>query len=154
MPTTTTGGFDGQGHAFAIVASRFNSFIVERLVAGALDAFIRHGVDADAISIYWVPGAFEIPLVCQRVAAKGEFDAILALACVLRGETPHFDYVAGELTKGVSAVSLTTDTPILYGAITAETLDQAVHRAGAKSGNKGFEAAVAAIELVNLLEQI
>ena len=154
MATVIQGNFDGQGHAFAIVASRFNSFIVDRLVEGAVDAFVRHGVDPNAVTIFWAPGAFELPLVCQRVAAKGGFDAIVALGCVIRGETDHYELVAAETAKGIAAVAQRADAPIVFGVLTCDSLDQAINRAGAKAGNQGFNAAVSAIELVNLLDQI
>lgn len=136
----------------ALVASRFNSFVVDRLVEGALDAVVRTGGDPDAIRVYKVPGAFEIPLVAKRLAASGEFDAVVCLGAVIRGATPHFDYVASEVAKGIAQASLETGIPIGFGVLTTDTLEQAVERAGSKAGNKGWEAAMAAVETVNLLK--
>ncbi len=142
------------GKRFAIVASRFNEFITSKLLTGAIDALKRHGCDDDNITCVHVPGAFELPLVAKRLAESGGFDAIICVGCVIRGQTPHFEYVAGEAAKGVAQVGLTTGVPATFGVITADTLEQAVERAGAKSGNKGAEAAMSAIELANLLAQL
>lgn len=142
-----------KGARFAIVASRFNHFIVDHLVGGALDALSRHGADANAVTLVRVPGAWEIPHAVQRLAnatAKKKFDAIIALAAVIRGSTPHFDYVAGEVSKGVAQVSLAASIPIAFGVLTTDTIEQAVERAGTKAGNKGWDAAVSAIEMVSL----
>ena len=139
---------------FCIVASRFNSFIVEQLLAGALDALQRHGAEADNIHVVKVPGAFELPLAVRRVAATGRYDAIIAVGAVIRGSTPHFDYVAGECVKGLSQVSAQLDIPVAFGVLTVDTLEQAIERAGTKAGNKGAEAALSAIEMVNLLHAL
>lgn len=151
MPTIIEGKLTSDGLRFALVASRFNSFIVDRLVEGAVDAIVRTGGDGDAIRIYKVPGAFEIPLVAKQLAASGAFDAVVCLGAVIRGSTPHFDYVAAEVSKGVAQVSLETGVPVGFGVLTTDTLEQAVERAGSKAGNKGSEAALAAVETVNLL---
>lgn len=148
------GMFTGQGKRFALVLSRFNEFIVGKLLDGALDALRRHEVAEDDITLAWVPGAFEIPLVAKRLAASGRYDAIICLGTVIRGATPHFDYVASEVAKGVASVSLDTGVPVLFGVLTTESIEQAIERAGTKAGNKGFEAAVAAIEMTNLLGRI
>jgi 6,7-dimethyl-8-ribityllumazine synthase len=135
---------------FALVASRFNAFIVERLVEGALDALRRHGVSDDRITLVRVPGSWEIPLVCSRLAKSGKVDAIVALGCVIRGATAHFDYVAGGAANGVSSVAVQTQVPIAFGVLTTDTIEQAIERAGTKAGNKGFDAALSAIEMVSL----
>ncbi len=152
MPAFIEGKLASQGLRFAFVASRFNSFVVDRLVEGAVDAVVRTGGDPDAIQVYKVPGAFEIPLVAKRLAASGEFDAVVCLGAVIRGATPHFEYVASEVAKGVAQASLDTGIPIGFGVLTTDTLEQAVERAGSKAGNKGWEAAMAALETVNLLK--
>jgi 6,7-dimethyl-8-ribityllumazine synthase len=139
------------GARFAIVASRFNDFIVDRLIAGATDALVRHGVDASRITLVRVPGSWEIPLACSKIAAKGRADAIIALGCVIRGATPHFDHVAGEASKGVASVSLATGVPIAFGVLTTDSIEQAIERAGTKMGNKGWDSALSAIEMVSLL---
>ena len=138
------------GAKFAIVGSRFNAFIVERLIEGAVDALLRHGGDAQNISVVRVPGSWEIPLVCQRLAKSGKLDAIVAVGAVIRGATPHFDHVANEVSKGVAQASLASGVPIAFGVLTTDSIEQAVERAGTKAGNKGFDAAVAAIEMVTL----
>ena len=138
------------GARFAIVASRFNAFIVERLVEGALDGLQRHGVAAGSISIVRVPGSWEVPLVCGRLAKSKKFNAVIALGAVIRGATAHFDYVAGEAAKGVAGASLASGVPVIFGVLTTDTIEQAVERAGTKAGNKGFDAALAAVEMVNL----
>ncbi len=135
---------------FALVATRFNQFIVERLIDGALDALARHGADLDRVTVIRVPGSWEVPGVCARLAASRSFDAIVALAAVIRGGTPHFDYVAAEVAKGVAQVALQSGVPVTFGVLTTDTLEQAVDRAGTKSGNKGFDSAVAAVEMVTL----
>ncbi len=147
------GGFNGKGYKFAIVASRFNDFIVKSLVSGAVDAFKRHDVNEDDIDVYKVPGAFEIPLLCKKLASTGKYDAIIALGAVIRGSTPHFDYVASEVAKGVNKASYDTDTPIIFGVLTTDTIEQAIERAGTKAGNKGAEAAMGALEMVNLINK-
>ena len=154
MSRTLEGKLDGSGLRFAIIVSRFNSFIGERLVEGALDALHRHGTDPAAITTVRVPGAFEIPLVAKRLAATGEYDALICLGAAIRGATPHFDYVASEVSKGIATVSLESGIPIAFGILTTETIEQAIERAGTKAGNKGFDAAVSVIEMVNLLKAI
>lgn len=139
-----------KGATFAIVAGRFNSFITDHLVAGAFDALHRHGVTDAQITIVKTPGAFEIPLACQRLAAKGKVDAVIALGAVIRGSTPHFDHVAGEVSKGCAQVMLATGVPVLFGVLTTDTIEQAIERAGTKAGNKGWDAAMGAIEMVSL----
>ncbi len=143
------------GGRFALVVSRFNDMITGRLMEGAIDTLRRHGVDADArIEVVWVPGAFELPLVAQKLAGSGRFDAVLALACVIRGGTPHFDYVAGEVSKGVAQASWSTGVPVTFGVLTTDSIEQAIERAGTKMGNKGAEAALAALEMVSLLKKL
>ncbi len=139
---------------FALIVGRFNSFVTDSLEAGAIDALQRHGADPADIQVIRVPGAFEMPLAAQKLAAKGGFDAIVALGAVIRGGTPHFEYVAGECTKGLAQVSLQHGLPIAFGVLTVDTIEQAIERAGTKAGNKGAEAALSAIEMVNLLRQI
>ena len=153
-PEKVEGGLVAEGVRIAIVASRWNDFIVSHLIGGALDAFERHGGSRDGVTVYRVPGSLEIPLAAKRVAATRQWDAIVCLGVVIRGETPHFEYVAGEAFKGIAQVSLETGLPVTAGIVTAESLEQAINRAGAKSGNKGFEAVVTAIEMVNLLRSI
>ncbi|MBA2321666.1 MAG: 6,7-dimethyl-8-ribityllumazine synthase [Deltaproteobacteria bacterium] len=145
------GSFVDPGGRFAIVAGRFNDFIVSQLVSGCEDAFRRHGVDTDArLDLVWVPGAFEIPLACQKVAATGEYAAVVALGAVIRGSTPHFDYVAGEVAKGVGAASMSTGVPVIFGVLTVDTLEQAIERAGTKAGNNGWKAGMSALEMASL----
>ena len=139
-----------KGARFAIVASRFNSFIVERLVEGALDALRRHGVETANITVVHVPGAWEIPFACARLANSDKVDAVIALGAVIRGATPHFDHVSNEVSKGVAQVAISSATPVAFGVLTTDTIEQAIERAGTKAGNKGFDAALAAIELVSL----
>ncbi|MCO7225735.1 6,7-dimethyl-8-ribityllumazine synthase [Pleionea sp. CnH1-48] len=139
---------------FAILVARFNSFIVESLLEGAIDTLKRHGVDESQIEIFRVPGAFEMPIAAQRIAAKKDHQAIIALGAVIRGGTPHFDYVAGECTKGLAQVSLNFDVPVSFGVLTVDSIEQAIERAGTKAGNKGGEAAVTALEMVNLFDAI
>ncbi len=153
-PKRVEGSLVAEGLRIAIVASRWNEFIVGRLVEGALDAITRHGGSLDEVSIYRVPGSLEIPLTVKRVAGSGRWDAVICLGAVIRGETPHFDHVAGEAFKGISHASLETGVPITAGIVTADSLDQAINRAGGKSGNKGYEAAVTAIEMANLMRSI
>ncbi|NLH99456.1 MAG: 6,7-dimethyl-8-ribityllumazine synthase [Chthonomonadales bacterium] len=140
-----------EGLRFGIVASRWNSFITERMLSGALDALVRHGAADGDITTARVPGTWEIPLVAQRMASSGKFDAIVCVGCLIRGATPHFDYLAAEVTKGLAHITLETGVPVTYGIITVENLEQAIERAGSKAGNKGAEAATAAIEMANLL---
>ncbi len=137
---------------FAIVVSRFNEFITQKLLEGALDALERHGADMDAITVAWCPGAFESPLVIKKLAETGRYDAVICLGAVIRGATTHFDFVAGQAASGASAVALETGVPVLFGVLTTDTIEQAIERAGTKAGNKGAEAAVAAIEMVNVLK--
>jgi 6,7-dimethyl-8-ribityllumazine synthase len=151
---TIEGALTAQGLRVAIIASRFNDFIGERLVAGALDALIRSGASGDAIDLVRVPGAFEIPLAVREVARSGRYDAVVCVGCVIRGATPHFDYVAGEMAAGIAAVARETGVPIGFGVLTTETVDQAIERAGSKAGNKGFEAAMAAVEMANLVRSL
>ncbi len=139
-----------RGSRFAIVAARFNDFIVDRLVSGAVDGLRRHGVSEDDIVVIRVPGAWELPLVCDRVANKGELSAVIALGAVIRGATPHFDYVAAEAAKGTAAAMMGSKTPVIFGVLTTDTIEQAIERAGTKAGNKGFESALAAVEMVSL----
>jgi 6,7-dimethyl-8-ribityllumazine synthase len=144
----------GKGLKFALVVSRFNEFITGKLLAGAQDALTRHGVAGDDIDLVMVPGAFEIPLVAQRMADSKRYDAVICLGAVIRGSTPHFDYIAAEVTKGIAHIGLEADLPVIYGIITADTLEQAIERSGSKMGNRGFDAAVQAIEMANLLKNI
>ena len=149
-PVTHQGRLHAGGFRFAIVSSRWNDFLTARLVEGALDALERLGADEGAVEHFRVPGSFEIPLMALRLAESEKFDAVICLGTVIRGQTPHFEYVAGEVTKGVAQAAMETGVPVLYGIVTADTLEQAIDRAGVKSGNKGFEAAMAAVELANL----
>ena len=142
------------GARIAIVASRFNEFIVSKLVGGAEDALVRHGVDSDSITLAWVPGAFEIPMVAKRMAASGRYDAVICLGAVIRGATSHYDYVCAEVSKGVAAVGMETGVPTLFGVITTDTIEQAIERAGTKAGNKGYDVACGAIEMINLMKEI
>lgn len=148
------GDFNAGDAKFCILAGRFNSFIVERLVEGAVDALVRHGSSRDNIEIVRVPGAYEMPISAQRIAQTGRYDSIIALGAVIRGATPHFDFVAGECSKGLAQVSLAADLPIIFGVLTTDTIEQAVERAGTKAGNKGAEAAVSAIEMLNLFKKL
>lgn len=150
MTKIMEGNLVGTDLNIGIVASRFNELITSKLISGAKDALIRHGVDENNITLVWVPGAFEIPLAAKKLAEKKEFDAIISLGCVIRGATPHFDYVCNEVAKGVATASLETSVPIAFGVLTTDTIEQAIERAGTKAGNKGFEAAVTAIEMANL----
>lgn len=155
MPTVIEAGLVDQGGRYALLVARFNDFITARLLDGALDTLRRHGADVDRqVTVIWAPGSYELPVVAQKLAESGRFDAIVALACVIRGGTPHFDYVAGEVTKGLAHVSLSTGVPVAFGVLTTESIDQAVERAGTKMGNKGAEAALAALEMVGLLRAI
>lgn len=154
MSALYEGSLLGKGLKFGIVVSRFNEFITNKLLDGAEDALLRHDVSEDDIEIAWVPGAFEIPLVAKKLAQTGKYDAIICLGAVVRGETPHFEYVASEVSKGIARVSQETGIPVTYGIITADTLEQAIERAGTKAGNRGFDAATDAIEMANLLKNI
>jgi len=144
----------GKGLKFGIVVSRFNEFITKKLLEGAQDALRRHGVNKEDVEITWVPGSFEIPLVAKKLAQTKRYDAVICLGAVVRGGTPHFEYIAAEVTKGIAKVGLDTELPVIYGVITADTLEQAIERAGTKMGNRGFEAAVNAIEMANLLRSL
>ena len=144
----------GEGLRFGLVVSRFNEFISKKLLEGAQDALLRHGVKEEDIDIAWTPGSFEIPLVAQKLAQTKKYDAVICLAAVIRGGTPHFQYIAAEVTKGIAKVGLEAGLPVIYGVITADTLEQAVERAGTKAGNKGFDAAVSAIEMANLVKSL
>ena len=146
------GNLVGDGLKFGLVVSRFNEFITGKLLDGAEDALIRHGVKSADIDVVWTPGAFEIPLVAKKMVEKGKYSAVICLGAVVRGGTPHFDYIASEVTKGVAHVGLKTGVPVIYGVITADTLEQAIERAGTKMGNAGFAAAVSAIEMANLMQ--
>ncbi len=148
------GSLIGEGLKFAVVVSRFNEFMTGKLVSGAKDAFVRHGVPEADIDFAWVPGAFEIPLVAKKLAKSGKYNAVVCLGAVIKGSTPHFEYIATEVAKGISAVNLDTGVPVIFGVITAETLEQAIERAGSKMGNKGFDAAVQAIEMANLVKKL
>lgn len=154
MPEVLEGKIGAAGFRFAIVVSRFNDFISSRLVEGAMDALRRHGAADEQISLVRVPGAYEIPLVAKRLAMSGRFDAVICLGAVIRGSTPHFEYVAAEVSKGIATVSLETGVPVTFGVLTTENLEQAIERAGSKSGNKGWDAAMAAMEMVNLFKQL
>lgn len=154
MPKIIEGKLVSSGKRYGIIVSRFNEFISGKLLAGALDALQRHGVQDGEITVAWTPGSFEIPMVARKMALSGDYDAVIALGAVIRGSTPHFDYVAAEVSKGVAHVTLDTQVPVAFGVLTTDTIEQAVERAGTKSGNKGFDAACTAIEMVNLLEQL
>ncbi len=148
------GKLDATGMKVGVAVSRFNSFICDRLVEGAVDALVRHGAAESDIDVVRVPGAFEIPLAAKRMSASGRYDAVICLGAVIRGATPHFEYVSAEVSKGVASVSLDSGVPIAFGVLTTDTIEQAIERAGTKAGNKGFEAAVTAIEMSNLLKKI
>jgi 6,7-dimethyl-8-ribityllumazine synthase len=148
------GTLSAKDSRFALVVSRFNDFIGQKLVEGAIDCIRRHGGSDENIAIYRCPGAFELPMVCKKVAVSGSFDAVIALGVIIRGSTPHFDVIAAEATKGIAQVSLDTMVPVAFGVLTTENLEQAIERAGTKAGNKGFDAAMTAIEMVNLYRQI
>ena len=155
MPVVIEAGLVDQGGRYALLVSRFNDFITSRLLDGALDTLRRHGVDIDArATVIWAPGGYELPLVARRLCDSGRYDAVIALACIIRGGTPHFEYVSSEVAKGLATVSLQTGVPISFGVLTTDSIDQAVERAGTKMGNKGAEAALAAIEMVGLLSAI
>jgi 6,7-dimethyl-8-ribityllumazine synthase len=144
----------GEGLRFAVVISRFNEFISSKLLSGAWDCLTRHGVDAADVDVAWVPGAMEIPLIAKRLAATKKYDAVICLGAVIRGSTPHFDYVAAEVAKGVAAVQLSEGVPVIFGVLTTDSIEQAVERAGTKSGNKGWDAAVSALEMGNLVRRL
>ncbi len=154
MARTIQGKLDATGRRFAIVTSRFNSFISDRLLAGALDGLERHGAKPDDITVIWVPGSFEIPAVAKKAAQSGKHDAIICLGALLRGETPHFDYISATVTKEIGAIGLDAGVPVIYGVLTCNTMEQAIDRAGLKTGNRGFEAALAAIEMIQVMAQL
>lgn len=154
MAVVYEGHLVSKGLKYGIVVGRFNEFITSKLLGGALDALKRHGVEENEIEIAWVPGAFEIPLIAQKLAQSGKYDAVITLGAVIRGSTPHFDYVCSEVAKGVSAISLQTGVPTIFGVLTTDSIEQAVERAGTKAGNKGWEAASTAIEMANLTRAI
>lgn len=143
-----------EGLKFGVVVGRFNEFISSKLLGGALDAFKRHGAGEEDVEIAWVPGAFEIPLIAQKMAESGKYDAVITLGAVIRGSTPHFDYVCNEAAKGVAAIALKTGVPTIFGVLTVDSIEQAIERAGTKAGNKGYEAAASAIEMANLTKQL
>ena len=150
---TIEGKLIAEGLKFGIVAGRFNEFIGSKLLGGALDAIKRHGASEADVDLAWVPGAFEIPLIAKKMAKSGKYDAVICLGAVIKGSTPHFDYVSNEVTKGVASVSLDSEVPVIFGVLTTNSIEEAIERAGTKAGNKGFEAAVSAIEMANLLKQ-
>jgi 6,7-dimethyl-8-ribityllumazine synthase len=145
---------NAEGFRFALIASRWNDFITSRLVEGALDALDRLGADEKSVELYKVPGSFEIPLLALKLASSEKYDAVICLGTIIRGQTPHFEYIAGEVTKGIAQAGMQTGVPVVYGIVTADTLEQAIDRAGVKLGNKGFEAAMSAVELVNLYKAV
>ncbi|MBP3964417.1 MULTISPECIES: 6,7-dimethyl-8-ribityllumazine synthase [Paenibacillus] len=150
MPQVFEGHLISEGLRYGVVVGRFNEFISSKLLGGALDAFKRHGAADSEVDVAWVPGAFEIPLIAQKMAESGKYDAVITLGAVIRGSTPHFDYVCNEAAKGVSAIALKTGIPTIFGVLTVDSIEQAIERAGTKAGNKGWEAAVTAIEMANL----
>jgi 6,7-dimethyl-8-ribityllumazine synthase len=154
MPSVYEGKISGEGKRFGVVVARFNDFISDRLLNGALDALVRHGTKDEDIDIVKVPGSFEIPLVAKKMAQRGKYDAIICLGAVIRGSTPHFEYISAEVTKGVASVSLESGVPVIFGVITTDTLEQAIERAGSKSGNKGWAAGVAAMEMADLMDRV
>jgi len=154
MVKTIEGKLTVKSEKFAIVVSRFNEFISSKLLSGAIDELVRHGVKEDNITVIWSPGAFEIPVLTKKLAKSGNYDAIITLGAIIRGSTPHFDYVSAELSKGIASVSLDTGIPVIFGVLTTENIEQAIERAGTKSGNKGSDAAKAAIEMANLVKLV
>ncbi len=154
MPEFIEGNLEAKGFRFGLIVSRFNSFICERLLEGALDTLTRHGAEDSQLAVVRVPGAFEIPLVAKKMAESGKYDAIITLGAVIRGGTPHFDYVCAEVSKGVASVSIDSGVPVAFGVLTTDSVEQAIERAGTKAGNKGAEAAMSAIEMVNLLGSV
>ena len=146
------GNYSGRGLRIGIIAARFNEFITSKLIGGAEDALVRHEVAREDIELAWVPGAFEIPLVAKKMAKSGKYDAVITLGAVIKGSTPHFDYVCAEVSKGVASVSLESEIPVIFGVLTTNTIEEAIQRAGTKAGNKGFDAGITAIEMVNLLK--
>jgi 6,7-dimethyl-8-ribityllumazine synthase len=154
MPKLFEGNIQAKGYRFGIIVSRFNAFITDKLLEGALDCLSRNGAEMDKTAVFRVPGAFEIPLACQKLAQSGKLDAVIALGAVIRGATPHFNYISAEVAKGVASASLQTGVPISFGVITSDTIEQAIERAGTKAGNKGWDAAQSAIEMVNLFSMV
>ena len=154
MPKIFEGNLDASGLKFGIIVSRFNDFIGEKLVGGAIDALLRHGANEADINIFKVPGSFEIPLAAKKLALTKKYDAIICLGVIIRGDTPHFEYIAAEVSKGIASVGLDTGTPIIFGVLTTDNIEQAIERSGTKAGNKGFDAANAAVELVNLFKNV
>ncbi len=154
MTDEIQGDLQGKGLKFGLVVSRFNEFISSKLKDGALDALVRHGTDEDDISVVWVPGSFELPLAAQKMAASGKYDAVIAVGAVIRGSTPHFDFVAGEAAKGLARAGMDTGVPVIFGVVTCETLDDAIERAGTRMPNRGFEAGMTAIEMANVMRQL
>ena len=151
---TIEGLYSGKGKKFALVASRFNEFITNKLVSGAQDCLVRHEVSEADIALVWVPGAFEIPLVAKKLAQSGRYDGVICLGAVIRGATSHYDYVCNEVAKGVAQVGLSSELPVLFGVLTTENIEQAIERAGTKAGNKGYDAALSALEMANLMSQL
>ena len=151
---TFEGNLVAQNMKVALVAARFNEFITSKLIGGAMDGLTRHGVQEEDISLAWVPGAFEIPLIASKMAASGKYDAVICLGAVIRGSTSHYDYVCNEVSKGIAQVSLSTGIPVMFGVVTTENIEQAIERAGTKAGNKGYDCAVSAIEMVNLIREL
>lgn len=154
MPPITEGHLEAGGIKVAVVASRFNDLVTARLIEGALDGFVRHGADPKNLTLFKVPGAFELPQLAAKLAAQGKYDAIVALGCLIRGETPHFDLLASESVKGLAQVALSSGVPVVFGVLTCDTMEQAIDRAGGKAGNKGWDAALAAIEMVSLFRRL
>jgi 6,7-dimethyl-8-ribityllumazine synthase len=148
------GFLSGEGLRFAVVVSRFNEFISSKLLSGARDCLTRHGANSENVDVAWVPGAFEIPLIAQRLAVTKRYDAVICLGAVIRGATPHFEYISAEVSKGIAAVALETEVPVAFGVLTTDTIEQAIERAGAKAGNKGWDAALSAIEMVDLFKKL
>lgn len=151
---TLEGIYNGEGFKIAIVASRFNEFITNKLIGGAEDCLLRHGVAAEDITLAWVPGAFEIPMIAKKIAKSGKYDAVICVGAVIRGATSHYDYVCAEVSKGIAQVGLETGVPVLFGVLTTDTIEQAIERAGTKAGNKGTDCAMGALEMVNLVKTI
>lgn len=154
QPVIHQGKLNAEGFRFAVIASRWNDFLTARLVEGALDALERLGAAKESVEVFKVPGSFEIPLLALKLAATGKWDAVVCVGTIIRGQTPHFEYIAGEVTKGIAHAGMETGVPVVYGIVTADTLEQAIDRAGVKAGNKGFEAAMSAVELVNLYKAV
>jgi len=154
MSTVIEGQLSAAGKRFGIVISRFNELIGKKLLEGAIDCLVRHNGDNDGITIVWVPGAFEIPLIAKKCASSGKYDAVICLGAVIRGSTPHFDYIASEVSKGIASINLAQEVPVIFGVLTTETIEQAVERAGTKAGNKGWDAALSAMEMADLLTKV